>query len=65
MKRIDDKDLHKLMNSLGFMRIVDTKHCLVFTNQVHKIRTSKTTSDKHRRLKNIKAELKRLNYNVT
>ena len=62
MIKIDDKDLKKLMNSLGFVCNGTTKHCLVFTNPKHRIRVSKTTSDKHRRLKNIISELKRLNY---
>ncbi len=62
--KIDDKDLHKLMRSLGFVCNVVTKHCLVFNNGKHKVRTSKTTSDKNRRLKNLKAELRRLNYEI-
>jgi len=64
MMKIDDKDLHKLMKGLGFVCNVATKHCLVFTNGVHKLRTSKTTSDKVRRLKNVKSEMKRLGYAV-
>ena len=62
MKRIDDKDLHKLMRRFGFVCSVMTKHCLVFNNGIHKIRTSKTTSDKVRRLKNVRAELRRYCY---
>jgi len=62
--RIDDKDLTKLMKKVGFVMSVTTKHCLVFTNGIHKLRTSKTTSDKVRRLKNVRAELKRLNYAI-
>lgn len=62
MKRIDDKDLHKLMSKLGFGRVADTKHCLVYDNGSHKVRTSKTTSDKVRRLKNVTSELRRLGY---
>ena len=66
MKRIkiEDKDLKKLMSKLDFVCNVTTKHCLVFTNSLHTIRVSKTTSDKARRLLNIKSELKRLNYAV-
>lgn len=60
--KVDDKDLNKFMSKLGFICNVTTKHTLVFTNGTHKLRTSKTTSDKHRRLKNVKAELKRIGY---
>lgn len=60
--KIDDKELNKLMNGLGFICNVTTKHTLVFTNGKHKLRTSKTTSDSKRRLKNVRAELKRLGY---
>ena len=62
--KIDDKDLHKLMKNLGFVCNVMTKHCLVFTNGIHKLRTSKTTSDKTRRLRNVKSEMKRLGYAI-
>ena len=60
--KIDDKDLNKFMKRLGFVCSAVTKHCLVFTDGNLKIRTSKTTSDKRRRLKNLKAELKRCGY---
>ena len=60
--KIDDKELRKYMKSLGFVCNVMTKHTLVFTNGLHKVRTSKTTSDKFRRLKNVKSELKRMGY---
>ena len=61
---INDKELNKFMKKLGFICNVTTKHCLVFTNGIHKIRVSKTTSDKARRLINIRAELRRLDYAV-
>lgn len=60
--KIDDKELNKFMKKLGFICNVTTKHTLVYSNGTHKLRTSKTTSDKQRRLKNVKAELKRLGY---
>jgi len=64
--RIDDKELKKLMSSLGFVANGFTKHCIVFTDPVKQIRvrTSKTTSDKNRRLKNLKSELRRIGYEV-
>ena len=62
MIKVDDKNLAKLMKRLGFVCNAVTKHTLVFSNGVHKVRTSKTTSDKQRRLKNLSAELRRLNY---
>ncbi len=54
--KIDDKDLKKFMSSISFVCNAVTKHCLVFTNGIHKIRVSKTTSDKARRLKNLKSD---------
>jgi hypothetical protein len=60
--RFNDKELRKFMHRLGFVCNAMTKHCLVFTDGIHRIRTSKTTSDKKRRMKNIQAELRRLGY---
>ena len=60
--KIDDKNLKKMLNSLGFVYKKLSKHCIVFSNGIHDIHTSKTTSDKARRLKNVKADLRRLNY---
>ena len=62
--KVDDKELNKYMKSLGYVCQVTTKHCLVFTNGTHKVRTSKTTSDKVRRLKNVKAQMRRLQNEV-
>ena len=64
--KIDDKDLNKLMKRLGFICNAVTKHTLVFTDPIRqlRVRTSKTTSDKARRLKNLKSELRRLNYAI-
>ena len=58
--KVDDKELSKFMKSLGYVCIATTKHCLVFSNGNLKLRTSKTTSDKVRRLKNVKAQMKRI-----
>ena len=63
--KIDDKELAKLMKSLGFVYKKLTKHTIVFTNGVHDLSTSKTTSDKARRLKNVRSALKRLGYTTT
>lgn len=60
--KIDDKELSKLMKQLGFVYKKLTKHTIVFSNGVHDLSTSKTTSDKARRLKNVRASLKRLGY---
>ena len=62
--RIDDKDLSKLMKRLGFVCNGTTKHTIIFTDPIKQIRvrTSKTTSDKARRLKNLISELRRLGY---
>lgn len=60
--KIDDKELAKLMKSIGFVYKKLTKHTLVFSNGVHDLKTSKTTSDKARRLKNVRSELRRLGY---
>ncbi len=62
--KIDDKDLNKFMKKLGFVATVTTKHCLVFSNGIHRLRTSKTTSDKNRRLKNVKSQMQRLGYAI-
>ncbi len=58
--RIDDKDLHKFMKGAGYVYKKLSKHCIVFTNGEHDVYTSKTTSDKKRRLRNLKCELRRL-----
>jgi len=65
--KIEDKDLKKLMKHLGFIANGFTKHCIVFTDPIKQIRvrTSKTTSDKARRLKNLKSELQGLGYAIS
>jgi len=62
--KIDDKELVKLMKKLGFVYKKLTKHTIVFSNGTHDVRTSKTTSDKARRLKNLTSELRRLGYGL-
>lgn len=60
--KIENKEAKKLMAKFNFILIKLTKHTFVFSNGVHRVGFAKTTSDKHRAFKNLKAEMRRLGY---